>query len=257
MMFDFNSSYLFDEIAQNEMKAFIDEKTLFAFDLDGTLAPIVSDPGSIGISEEIQEAFRILNERTVVAVITGRSRADALSRFRVAPRYLIGNHGAEGLPGWESREIEFTGIARSWQYQLDVLLPDSESYGVIIENKGTTLSIHYRYSDDSGIARSSIIRAVTRLVPVPRIISGKYIENLLPRDAPDKGAALCLLMSQSGCAKGFFIGDDETDEEVFRLRSKNIFTVRVEKKVGSNACYHLANQQEMLPLLRKINEILL
>jgi len=34
-------------------------------------------------------------------------------------------------------------------------------------------------------------------------------------------------MNQAGCPKGFFVGDDETDEDVFRLDHESIFTVRV------------------------------
>ncbi|MCK7511559.1 MAG: hypothetical protein MZV70_50975 [Desulfobacterales bacterium] len=45
----------------------------------------------------------MLNEQAAVAVITGRSRARRLDgTLAFAPRYLIGNHGAEGLAGMGS-----------------------------------------------------------------------------------------------------------------------------------------------------------
>ena len=101
-----------------------------------------------------------------------------------------------------------------------------------------------------------ILDAISRLVPQPRRISGKCIENLIPEGAPDKGVALTFLMNQAGCPKAFFAGDDETDEDVFRLNNKNIFTVRVGRSKGSRAQYHLRGQREIVRLLHEINRIL-
>jgi trehalose 6-phosphate phosphatase len=63
-------------------------------------------------------------------------------------------------------------------------------------------------------------------------------------------------MQQEGFTKGFFAGDDETDEHVFRLDHENIFTVRVGKCVGSQATFYLRGQYEVARLLREINRIL-
>jgi len=250
-------AYLFEDAALASMRSFIDRETLFAFDLDGTLAPIATDPGTIGIPESIRQEFAILNDRAAVAVITGRARQDARLHLGVAPRYLIGNHGAEGLPGWEDKEDEFVRTTNQWQCQLDVLLPIKDCTGMLIENKGATLSIHYRHAVNIKVAHNMILYAIGQLVPQPRSISGKFIENLVPSDAPDKGAALRLLMNKAGCMKGFFAGDDETDEDVFRLNDSNIFTVCVEKRTGSKARFYLQEQQEIFHLLREINKIIL
>ena len=250
------STYLFSDTAGTAMERFIDRRTLFAFDFDGTLAPIGPDPDAIGIPVTIQKEMITLGGIAGVAVITGRSRSDALQRLSILPRYLIGNHGAEGLPGWESRTQEFIRTVKEWQDQLDELLPSENRRGIFIENKGPTLSVHYRHAADSKASRVMILRAINRLVPQPRLISGIYIENLLPKGAPDKGVALTHLMNQAGCPKGFFVGDDETDEDVFRLEHESIFTVRVGRKTGSLARFYLRNQQEIARLLRKTNDIL-
>lgn len=253
MSLDQPSTYLFTESGLAAMGRFIDEETLFAFDLDGTLAPIVSDPGAIGIPDPVRKEIAILGEHALVAVITGRSRLDALRHLGFAPAYLIGNHGAEGLPGKESRTEEFVSTVNGWQKQLSVLMPDNEHNGVILENKGPTLSLHYRQAADGESTQARILQAVGKLVPQPRRISGKCIENLIPEGAPDKGVALSLLMQKTGRRKAFFTGDDETDENVFRLSDKNIFTVRVDRSAGSLAKYHLQGQHEVARLLREIN----
>lgn len=249
-------SYLFTDAALASLRSFIDRTTLFAFDLDGTLAPIASDPCAIGIPHAIREEFAILNERAEVAVITGRSRQDARLHLGVVPRYLIGNHGAEGLPGWKSREDEFVFTANQWQRQLEVLLPLKDRSGIMIEKKGATLSIHYRHAGNIEAAHALILHTIDRLVPRPRRISGKYIENLIPQSAPDKGVALRLLMYQSGCRKGFFAGDDITDEDVFRLEKENLFTVRVGRETTSRARFYLRDQDEIIRLLHEINSTL-
>jgi trehalose 6-phosphate phosphatase len=249
------SSYLFEDASRAALRSFIDRQTLFAFDFDGTLAPISPDPAAIGIPELIRKEFIILNEQAAVAVITGRSCQDARRHLGIAPRYLIGNHGAEGLPGWEDREEDFVRTAKEWQRQLDALLPLEDRTGIVIENKGVTLSIHYRHTGNIRAANDLILHTIDRLVPKPRRVSGKFIENLIPDGAPDKGDALILLMNQAGCLKGFFAGDDETDEDVFRLENENIFTVRVGRRIVSRAHFHLRGQHEIARLLREINKI--
>ena len=86
--------------------------------------PSYQNPVPSGFRTPIRKELTILNEQAVVAVITGRSRQMPRHHLGISPRYLIGNHGAEGLPGWEDREKEFILIANQWQSQLDKLLSD-------------------------------------------------------------------------------------------------------------------------------------
>jgi len=244
--------YLFSESGMAALHGFIDLKTLFAFDLDGTLAPIVSNPGDILVPESILAELTILHKQSAVAVITGRSRRDALRHLGFVPQYLVGNHGAEGLPGWEAREAEFLHMAETWEVQLYGILSGVDRSAVFIENKGATLSIHYRNCNEEGI-HALILNAIDRLTPRPRRIGGKCIENLIPDKAPDKGASMLHLMRHTGCPKGFFVGDDETDEDVFRLSGEHLFTVRVGTGNYTKARYVLRDQTEISRLLHEIN----
>ncbi len=131
--------YLFTESGFRDLDRFVDKKTLFAFDLDGTLAPITTDPRTIRISKNTQKGLAHLIARAAVAIVTGRSRDDARSRLGIVPQFLIGNHGAEGLPGWQARERDFAEISLDWERQLRRLLPPEKISGIRIENKGTTL----------------------------------------------------------------------------------------------------------------------
>ena len=63
-------------------------------------------------------------------------------------------------------------------------------------------------------------------------------------------------MSRSGCTKGFFVGDDLTDEDAFRLERTDLFTVRVGIGTRSRARYFLRDQGEIFLLLRHSNDAL-
>lgn len=249
-------SYLFSNAGLAALRDFIDSATLFAFDLDGTLAPIAADPGDIRVPQAIQRALAELKDRAPMAIITGRSRMDALHHLGVEPHYLAGNHGAEGLHGWERYEADFRRLAAEWECQLHRMIPDGENSGIVVENKGMSVSVHYRGARNRPAARSIVQNAIGRLLPQPRVVGGKYVENLLSEEAPDKGVALLQLMSGAGCAKGFFVGDDRTDEDVFRLDRKGLFTVRVGIGTQSRARFFLRDQGEILLLLHHINDAL-
>lgn len=249
-------TYLFSDTGLAALSAFIDPATLFAFDLDGTLAPIVADPGDILLPQTILTALTELKDRAATAIITGRSRTDALHHLGVEPRYLVGNHGAEGLPGWERCEEDFWRLAGEWERQLRGMIPDGVHSGIVVENKDMSVSVHYRGARNRQAARSLVLKTIGRLIPQPRVVGGKYVENLLPGEAPDKGAALMQLMSRAGCPKGFFMGDDQTDEDVFQLDRKELFTVRVGIRTRSKARHFLRGQREVLVLLRHINNTL-
>ena len=245
--------YLFSQSGLAALHSFIDRETLFAFDLDGTLAPIVDHPGNIRVPESILTELAILNRQATVSIITGRSRRDAQLHLGFIPQHLIGNHGAEGLPGWESKEDAFIGLARTWEAQLHAMLPKNDHLGFRIENKGATVSVHYREAKDADASHGLLLEAIEKLAPLPKCIGGKYIENLIPKNAPDKGIAMLHLMRHSGCPKGFFVGDDVTDEAVFELSGDHLFTVRVGNNTKTDARYYLQNQQEIARLLREIN----
>jgi len=245
--------YLLSKSGLSALREFVDCTTLFAFDLDGTLAPIVANPGDIEVPEAIRSELARLKNLATVAIITGRSRSDALNHLGMETQYIIGNHGAEGLPGWEYQEAAFRSLGLEWERQLNKWIPDMNKSGFFFENKGPSLSIHYRGVRNKRGARSSLLEAIHSLIPRPRHVSGKFVENLLPEAAPDKGSAVIQLMRYTGLVKGLFVGDDETDEDVFRLSGDHLLTVRVGNKIGSKASYLLKNQQEIPVLLQIIN----
>lgn len=249
-------TYLFAPVGRAALHAFATGSTLHAFDLDGTLAPIVADPAGIAIQDEVRQCLIQLNGMAPVAVITGRSRADALNHLGFNPHCLVGNHGAEGLPGEDAAGQDFIRLCQGWKEQLALLLPHMSASGISLEDKGETIALHYRHAPDTSKARGSIRDAIARLTPAPRVVSGIFVENIAPQDAPHKGAALEILMGHLGCHRAIFVGDDVTDEDVFRLGNPAILGIRVEKDGGSAAGFYLQGQHEIIQLLHEMITLL-
>jgi len=151
-------------------------------------------------------------------------------------RLVVGNHGIE--PWCVSRRQR--RLVRSWTRVLAVQL--SFETGVDIEDKTYSLAVHYRRSRSKRRARSAIHRAASRL-PDVRILPGKNVVNLVPDGAPHKGMALNLALERFGGDAAIYVGDDETDEDVFVLEPRERFlTIRVGRRSDSAADYYLPDQ---------------
>ena len=224
---------------------------LLAFDIDGTLAPIVERPDDARLPDDLQQGLAELAQRSTIAIITGRAVADARRMLAFEPRYLIGNHGAEGLPQSGEHSRDFVRIVRAWK---EALGRDDEvsRAGVVVEDKHLSLSLHFRTAPDHAAATAAIKRCVDSLIPRPRVIAGKAVVNLLPASAPDKGDALRMLIAHTGCSNVLYVGDDDTDERVFGLHLPSVLTLRVEPAENSAATLFLRDQREVSTLVHHI-----
>lgn len=235
------------------LTSFLRKDTLLAFDFDGTLAPIVPHPDSAKAPAGISLAMQRLCDAATVAVITGRSVADIRERLDFAPRYVIGNHGAEGLPGNE--EMPGPPEVAAWEAQL-LAAPEGMPPGTHVENKGHSLTLHYRLAADRDVARHALQTMVRSLSPAPRSIGGKCVINLLPHGTTDKFDALLALQRHARAPNALFVGDDETDEIVFRRALPGWLTIRVGRDTRSAAGYWLDSQTEIATLILRIEALI-
>jgi trehalose 6-phosphate phosphatase len=224
-------------------------KTLYCFDFDGTLSKIVRSPSDATISSRTTDLLRKLSELVPVAVISGRSMRDLTSRLGFKPQYIVGNHGIEGLGKNGAALVQAAKICSAWKEQLQGL-----NSGTELEDKTYSLALHYRRSRNKALSRESIANAITDLSPTPHVIRGKSVVNLLPPDAPHKGIAVLELLRKSEMKHVFYIGDDDTDEDVFSLPESNgqMFTVRVARKSSSQAKHYIERQSEINKVLETI-----
>jgi trehalose 6-phosphate phosphatase len=242
--------YALSSAGLSRIRAFLGRDTLLAFDIDGTLAPIVDRPWDARVPPDVQRALRLLANCATIAILTGRAVEDARPMLGFSPRYLVGNHGAEGVPGHERISEACARVCRAW---LDELSSGSESWrdidGIVLEDKTYSLTFHFRHAKDQSAALRLLIARTASLLPLPKLLDGKKVLNLLPPGAPDKGEALAALLRNSHCKRALYVGDDTTDEAVFRLHSPAILSVRVEHDESSAATLHLNGQKDVSKLL--------
>jgi len=248
------ASYLFSSQGLVAFSGYIASDTLFAFDLDGTLAPIVAEYSAAQVVEPVRISLERLVKLAKVSIITGRSSKDALKILGLEPHLLIGNHGAEWPVAPDTRNHQFVQWCSGWRDQLHESIRGIQ--GVEIEFKGESLSLHYRKSIDKDRALSHIDAAIEKLTPSPKRIEGKYVVNLLPMEAFGKGEALVAAMVMLGSERAIYFGDDLTDEEVFQLKCVDVFGIHVGENERTAASYYLKDQSEVPGLLDSMVGIL-
>ena len=124
--------------------------------------------------------------------------------------------------------------------------------GVLVENKTHSLSVHYRHSRQKRAARTAILEAIEGLGGV-RVVPGKQVVNVLPAGAPHKGVALERLRKSAGCDTALYVGDDETDEDVFALdRPGQLLAIRVGRSRTSKAGHFIESQARIDDLLAEL-----
>jgi trehalose 6-phosphate phosphatase len=245
--------YLLTDRGRSELEALLTVHSLFAFDFDGTLAKIVRDRHTAQLGRPIRLWLGELAKRAPTAIISGRSMEDLRTRVSNTVPYLIGNHGLEGLHMTQQVVQQARNTCKGWKQLIEERFgTELTRCGVFVEDKSYSLSFHYRNAGQKDDARALVFHVLAELSPPPRIVLGKAVVNVVPATAPHKGAALLELMYQLNCTASLYIGDDDTDEDVFSLPDTRILTVRIGKNRISAARFFLKRQTEITEVLRFI-----
>jgi trehalose 6-phosphate phosphatase len=225
-------------------------RVLLAFDFDGTLAPIVADPARAHLRPRTRRLLNEVARKYPCVVISGRNRADVVRRLAGIPlRRVLGNHGIEPSPALPAARRAVRGWLACLQPRLEGVA------GLIFDNKGATLAIHYRQSRNRPVALKAILAATADLTEV-RVLKGLLVVDLLPKGAPNKATALQSELRRLRCESALYLGDDQTDEDVFALsRRLPLLAVRVGRKARSLAPYYLVSQADVDALLMKLVEL--
>ena len=224
---------------------------LLAFDLDGTLAPLVMRPSDAAVSRITAARLQALARRWPVAVITGRAVADARLRLGFEPRFLVGNHGAEraGSTSFPAPHHALAGCreqARQWAQVFD-------ERGVDVEDKGASLAWHYRRSADVASVRRWLASLIAAHGPGIAAAHGHSVLNITPSNAPNKGDALVQLMHECGAPNALIVGDDVNDEPAFARAGAGCVSVRI-APVDTSSCarFRLGAQSQVNALLSQL-----
>jgi trehalose 6-phosphate phosphatase len=191
-------------------------------DIDGTLLDIAATPHDVRVPPALRKTLATLKERTdgAIALVSGRSLSDIDLIFAPLKLSAVGGHGAEiriGANG-KANGVQSRFLDRKTRSRLIEVAEVDE--GVIMEDKGYSVALHYRLAPDKKRAIEDAVAAICGELPAGtvEVLPGKAVIEI-KKSGFNKGTALRALMTQQPFAgrKPIFIGDDVTDEAAFAI----------------------------------------
>ena len=246
-------------------------RVLLLLDYDGTLTPIVARPEQANLSADTRQLLNDLktNTKFVLGVISGRSLADVRERVGVKDIIYAGNHGLEmaGL-GKEFLHPEAMALRDVLELICQKLSQELGQYpGVIVENKGLTLSVHYRLTPENLVVQventfNSVVAAGVG-DNVVRITGGKKVLEVRPNVAWDKGKAIARIIEVHSNSKNAaatlatYFGDDLTDEAGFSVvqDAAGIAVFVGPARQPTQAMYRVDSPAEVADTLRLLRQL--
>ena len=219
---------------------------LVAVDFDGTLAPIVTEPGAARPHPGAPAVLRSLAESIgAVAVVTGRPAgvaAQLLGFAAAAPSGNLSVIGHYGLETWTAAAgvVPVAGIDPHRSERIDhvraalpaLLREVGAPAGTRVEDKGASVAVHVRETADPHAALDLLREPLQQLAESEglRLEPGRLVLELRP-GGTDKGTALVSLVDQFSARSVCYVGDDLGDIAAFDalevLRSKGFATLGV------------------------------
>lgn len=262
-----------DEVVKRVKEA---TQILLFLDYDGTLTPIVARPEMAVLSSQAREILRQISHHSLfkLAIISGRNLSEIKTLLGLENITYVGNHGLEieYPPCYcQARSSETTTfiypVAKEFQPGLKRLEQRLRERlagidGVLIENKGLTLSIHYR------LVKETAVKKIKKLFLEAiddgdardklQVTEGKKVLEVRPPVEWNKGEAIEWLLEIYGMPGSLpiFAGDDVTDEDGFKIlhRVGGISIFVGEDKASSAADYYLDSPEQLGHWLGKLLE---
>jgi len=237
----------------------LSESRALLFDYDGTLVPFADTPKSARPDAELIDLISLLAAEpgNELVIVSGRTRADLDEWFGRLPIGLIAEHGmwVRTKDGeWrllKNRTVEWKERVRPILQLYVDRLP-----GALLEEKEFSLAWHYRKAD----AEQASLRAqeliddlsgYTRNIDVQVFEGNKVIE--VRSTGINKGIAALEWLGAQPPEFILGIGDDWTDEDLFRALPQSAFSVRV-GAARTAAQYHVNSHASVRRLLRELGQ---
>lgn len=229
-------------------------------DYDGTLTPIVDHPDEALLSEPVRQALKHLADVHPVAIVSGRDRADVEDKVGLAGIYYAGSHGFDisGPDGFHREQgAEFRSILELAADELEDRLAGTG--GAWVERKRYAVAVHFRQAPPGAEDEIRLlVEELAREHPALKPSGGKKIFELRPNLEWDKGRAVLWLQEALGFSGAehlpIYVGDDETDEDAFRVlrEGKGLGIVVDRSHRPTLASFALADTGEMATFLQRL-----
>jgi len=226
-------------------------------DYDGTLVPFARHPHEATPDKKLLRLLDLLSSdaSTDVTIISGRDRLVLDEWFRDIPITLIAEHGASVRKADQHWSNEIT-IEQGWKTSIRPIVDlfVLRSPGSFVEEKEHTLAWHYRNVDpDLGFVRSrELLDNLFHLVHNSslQIIDGNKVIEIRVTGI-DKGMAAKKILTRTPHDFVLAIGDDKTDEDMFKALEGQAVTIKVGGGLTA-AQYSLSSQREVIDLLHNL-----
>jgi trehalose 6-phosphate phosphatase len=191
-------------------------------DVDGTLLDIAPTPQAVYVPETLRQTLAMLRARVggALALVSGRLISDLDTLFTPLRLPAVGGHGAELRPLAESDAVEKRAVLLDQAFREDLANIAARHSGVIVEDKGYSIALHYRTAPKQGIGlihdvKHACIAWHDRSI---EMLTGKAVIEIKPAGF-NKGTGVRELMSHAPFKDRMpiFVGDDKTDEDAFKV----------------------------------------
>src|SRR3954469_25127999 len=191
-------------------------------DIDGTLLDLAPTPREVWVPPDLATSMGKLLQRTngAMALVSGRSINDIDLIFAPMQFPAVGGHGAEMRLASEVESVASGAPPMDKELKRRLAAIAKLSPGILLEDKGYSLALHYRLAPHAEKAiydAVSAIRADLPNAPI-EVLPGKSVCEI-KHSGHTKATGVIELMNHAPF-KGLrpvFIGDDVTDETVFAI----------------------------------------
>lgn len=188
-------------------------------DVDGTLLEIAPTPDAVRVDEPLRQLLRQVAGALdgAVALVSGRTLA-TIDRLFAPQRWpAAGLHGVErrDARGRVHRHVPASGSLE--KARLALLHLASRTPGVLLEDKGFSIAVHYRAAPElESTLRGTVSEIAADLSPDYHLLEGKRVFEIKPA-AATKADAVRAFMTEPPFAgrRPIYVGDDVTDLDGF------------------------------------------
>jgi trehalose 6-phosphate phosphatase len=197
-------------------------QTAILLDIDGTLLDFAPTPREVWVPPGLPETLRGLLQRTsgALALVSGRSLNDIDLIFAPDQFPAVGGHGAEMRLTNDAEAVAAHAPPMDKELKLRLAAIAKLSPGILLEDKGYSLALHYRlapHAEKAIYEAVSLIRADLPNAPI-EVLPGKSVCEI-KHSGFTKATGVKELMTHEPFKgrRPLFIGDDVTDETVFAI----------------------------------------
>ncbi len=245
------------------LERFLRGKRLSLFlDYDGTLTPIVGRPENAYLSFDMKVLLEKIVRLYPTVIISGRSLDDVKALVGIEGPVYAGNHGMEIRDDGFSFIYDTGRGVREEMKRLKARIKamGKRFPGVIVEDKGLTLSIHYRLLDvrhKNAFARGFMDTVSSALKRgLVRVTEGKKVFEIRPPVEWHKGRAVEWILERRPFKGTFpiYMGDDETDRDGFRAVKDRGLSVFVGGSSTEADCF-IRRQRDVKVFLKRLCQV--